>query len=60
MADIVVYGSGRKKYLYRIPFIYASVHLGFRGEDSNVNRQTTDDSYQVMTKAHTFKTKCTI
>ena len=61
MADMVVYGSGRKKYLYRRPFIYVSVHLGFRREDWNVNRQTTDDGYQVMTKAHTLeKTKCTI
>ena len=58
MADMVVYGSGRNKYLYRRPFIDVSVHLGFKGEDSNVNRQTTDD---VMTKPHTLeKTKCII
>ena len=61
MADMVVYGSGQKKYLYRRPFISVSVHLGFRREDSNVNRQTTKDGYQVMTKAHMLeKTTCTI
>ena len=40
---------------------YVSVHLGFTGEDSNMNRETTDNGCQVMTKAHTLeKTKCTI
>jgi hypothetical protein len=61
MADMVVYRSGRKQYLLRRPFIYVSVYLSFGREDSNVNRQTTNDGYQVMTKAHTVeKTKCTI
>ena len=61
MADMVAYGSGRKQHLLRRPFIYVTVYLSFGGKDSSVNRQTTNDGYQVMTKAHTLeKTKCTI
>lgn len=61
MADMVVYGTGRNKYPYRGPFIDVSVHLGFKGEDSNVNSQITDDGCQVMTNAYTLENiKCTI
>ena len=61
MADMVVYGSGRNKYLYKRPLIYISVHLGFRGEDSNVNRQDYRRRMPSDGKgSYVEKTKCTI